>query len=72
MFASMAQSISFQNTYHIPANLGPNDNVNAWQRLYTEWLPTSGYELANLPCIENYLAPGDKIEQELWVPIIAK
>lgn len=50
----------------------PNDVVNAWQRLYTEWLPTSEYELASLPCIENYLAPGAKIEQELWVPVIAK
>jgi AraC family transcriptional regulator len=50
----------------------PNNIVNAWQRLYTEWLPTSGYELANHPCIENYLAPGSEVEQELWVPIIAK
>ncbi|MEK5035531.1 AraC family transcriptional regulator [Paenibacillus sp. FSL R7-0302] len=50
----------------------PNDNVNAWQRLYTEWLPTSGYELANLPCIENYLTPGAKIEQVLCVPIITR
>lgn len=50
----------------------PNDNVNAWKRLYTEWLPTSGYELANHPCIENYLAPEAEIKQELWVPIIAK
>jgi|GEM_PF-922424 Uncharacterized protein conserved in bacteria len=50
----------------------PNDVANAWQRLYTEWLPTSEYELASHPCIENYLAPGAKIEQELWVPIIAK
>lgn len=50
----------------------PGDNVKAWQRLYTEWLPASGYELANLPCIENYLAPGAKIEQELWVPVVAK
>ncbi|MDQ7095031.1 AraC family transcriptional regulator [Desulfosporosinus sp. PR] len=50
----------------------PNNNVSAWKRLYTEWLPTSGYELANHPCIENYLAPGAEIEQELWVPIIAK
>ena len=48
----------------------PHDVVKAWQRLYTEWLPTSGYELASRPCIENYLAPGAAIEQELWVPVI--
>lgn len=50
----------------------PNDIVNAWQRLYSEWLPTSGHELANQPYIENYLAPEADIEQELWVPTIAK
>ncbi|MCT6924820.1 helix-turn-helix domain-containing protein [Metasolibacillus sp.] len=43
----------------------------AWQRLYTEWLPTSGYELANLPCIENQLAPDRVPSSELWVPVIA-
>ncbi|WNS40837.1 AraC family transcriptional regulator [Paenibacillus sp. MMS20-IR301] len=46
--------------------------IDAWKRLYSEWLPTSGYELANLPCIEHYLGPGHKIKHELWVPIIEK
>nr|WP_322787003.1 alpha/beta fold hydrolase [Pseudobacteroides cellulosolvens] len=32
--------------------------VEAWKRLYIEWLPTSGYELEDLPCIECYYAPG--------------
>lgn len=50
----------------------PHDVVKAWQRLYTQWLPTSGYGLASRPCIENYLAPGAKIEQELWVPVVAR
>lgn len=46
--------------------------VEAWKRLYSEWLPTSGYELANLPCIEHYLGPGHKVKHELWVPINEK
>lgn len=46
--------------------------IDAWKRLYSEWLPTSGYELANQPCIEHYLGPGHKIKHELWVPIIEK
>jgi AraC family transcriptional regulator len=46
--------------------------VDAWKRLYSEWVPTSGYELANSPCIEHYLGPGHKIKHELWVPIIEK
>ena len=46
--------------------------VEAWKRLYAEWVPTSGYELANLPCMECYYGPGHKPRHELWVPIISK
>ncbi|WHZ05689.1 GyrI-like domain-containing protein [Neobacillus sp. YX16] len=46
--------------------------TEAWKRLYTEWLPTSGYELADLPCIENHLAPDRVPNSELWVPVITK
>lgn len=49
----------------------PN-TVEAWKRLYTEWIPTSGYELANLPCIECFYAPDHNPKDELWVPIIPK
>ncbi|MGY6209072.1 AraC family transcriptional regulator [Cytobacillus firmus] len=41
---------------------------NAWKRLYSEWVPTSGYELANLPCIECYYGPKHQPRHELWVP----
>jgi AraC family transcriptional regulator len=44
--------------------------VNAWKRLYSEWLPASGYEFANQPCIEHMLLPGNRIKHELWVPIV--
>ncbi|CAM4287780.1 AraC family transcriptional regulator [Bacillus manliponensis] len=46
--------------------------AEAWKRLYTEWLPTSGYELADLPCIENYLAPDREPNSELWVPVVKR
>lgn len=46
--------------------------VEAWKRLYTEWVPTSGYELANLPCIECYYGPKHKPKHELWVPILSR
>lgn len=32
-----------------------------YKRLYSEWLPTSGYELANQPSIEHFLGPGKKL-----------
>ena len=44
----------------------------AWQNLYSEWIPNSNYEIANLPCIECYYRPKHKPRHELWVPIIAK
>lgn len=44
----------------------------AWKRLYAEWVPTSGYELANLPCIECYYGPGHKPRHELWVPVVSR
>jgi len=46
--------------------------VEAWKRLYSEWVPTSGYELANLPCIECYYGPKHKPRHELWVPVVSK
>lgn len=46
--------------------------VDAWKRLYSEWVPTSEYELANLPCIECYYGPKHKPRHELWVPVIPK
>ncbi len=46
--------------------------VNTWKRLYSEWVPTSGYELADLPCIECYYGPKHEPRHELWVPVIAR
>ncbi|OEH91762.1 AraC family transcriptional regulator [Bacillus solimangrovi] len=46
--------------------------VDAWKRLYSEWVPTSEYELANLPCIECYYGPKHKPRHELWVPVLLK
>ena len=46
--------------------------TNAWKRLYTEWIPMSGYELANIPCIECFYPPNHQPRNELWVPIIPK
>ncbi|KZO01802.1 AraC family transcriptional regulator [Pseudobacillus badius] len=44
---------------------------SAWKRLYAEWLPASGYELADLPCIECYYPPNHQPENELWVPVVS-
>lgn len=46
--------------------------IEAWKRLYSEWIPTSGYEFANLPCIECFYKPDHKPSHELWVPVVNK
>ena len=40
------------------------------QRIITEWLPASGFELANAPDIEVYLNPDpNNTQYEVWLPI---
>jgi len=46
------------------------DIVKAWKRLYTDWVPTSIYSLADLPAIECYYPPGHNPQNELWIPIV--
>lgn len=53
-----------------PARLA--DFTATWQRLYTEWLPTSDYVLADVPAIECYYPPGHDPQHELWIPIETK
>lgn len=44
-----------------------------WQAIYSEWLPTSGYEQADTPALEVYPL-GDPTDPtyhcEAWVPVI--
>lgn len=43
------------------------------RRAVTEWLPVSGYEYADLPDIERYLAPNpENAIFEVWLPVIEK
>ena len=43
------------------------------QRIFTEWLPTSGYEYANAPDIEVYLEPVPQDARfQVWVPVTRK
>lgn len=43
------------------------------KRIYSEWLPTSGYEWANAPDIEVYPdPPGEDVRYEVWIPIVKK
>lgn len=51
---------------------GPPDGIQEiWKRLYTEWIPTSGYDLAYLPAVECYL-PIEENKNELWIPVVRR
>lgn len=39
---------------------------NAYHKFYSEWLPSSGYRLADLPVIESYIQEN---RQEIWIAI---
>jgi len=58
-------------TWAIFSNQGAGISIQELQaRIYLEWLPSSGYEYANLPDIELYLNPDPKDTKfEVWVPI---
>ncbi len=53
----------FQATGEMPDAL-----LKTWERVYTEWFPTSGYELAEAP----EFVKGNDIKTEIWVPVKKK
>lgn len=40
-----------------------------YKQFYTEWLPSSGYEIADIPVIECYLKEN---RQEVWIAVVKK
>ncbi len=49
------------------------DTPNVWRRIYSEWLPASGYEWAEAPDIEVYLDDNPvNMHYEVWLPIVKK
>ena len=41
-----------------------------WGRIFTEWFPTSGYELAQAPELELHFRFGDDLfRNEIWIPV---
>lgn len=63
-----------ESTWAIFSGQGTNISLqNLEKQIILEWLPTSGYEYANIPDIEVYIQadPQDMI-YEYWLPIIKK
>ncbi len=52
----------------------PNAIQKAWQTIFTEWLPATGYEHAGTPEMEVYPpseldVKNEKYRTEIWIPI---
>jgi AraC family transcriptional regulator len=57
-------------------HVGPYAELHrAYTWLYREWLPPSGEEPANRPCVEEYLnnprqVPPSELRTEIWLPLV--
>lgn len=43
-----------------------------WKRIYTEWLPSSGYDLVGDINFEMYYGTSDNPKGEIWLPVMPK
>lgn len=51
----------------------PDSIQSLEKRIFTEWIPTSGYEYANAPDIEVYFSPNPQDAKfEIWIPVNKK
>lgn len=79
--ASTSQDISDFEEHTIPASTwavfsGEGTVLSIQElekRIFTEWLPTSGYEYGNAADIEVYLDPNPQnTKYEVWMPVVKK
>ncbi len=80
--AGEKKELAGMETYEVPAHTwaifaGEGECPRAIQelekRIYTEWLPSSGYEYDRGPDIEWYISPDpQKAEFEVWIPVKKK
>jgi AraC family transcriptional regulator len=63
-----------ENTWAIfPGSGSPGSIQELQKRIFSEWLPTSGYEWANSPDIEVYLDDNpSNMKYEVWLPVVKK
>ena len=63
-----------ENTWAIfPGSGSPASMQELQKRIFSEWLPTSGYEWANAPDVEVYLDDNpSNMKYEVWLPVVKK
>ncbi len=73
----MAELLVPAGTYVIFECVGrmPEGQQNVWRRIFTEWFPSSGYEIIDGPQLEWY-SNGDmtseEYKSEIWIPVRKK
>lgn len=54
----------------------PKAMVKVWERIFTEWFPSTGYEHAGGPELEVYSSAVNSVDEnyysEVWIPIVKK
>ncbi|WP_411764328.1 GyrI-like domain-containing protein [Bacillus atrophaeus] len=54
----------------------PGSVQQTWDRIFSEWFPSTGYEHAEAPELEAYPASGDihasDHRTEIWIPVVKK
>jgi AraC family transcriptional regulator len=60
-----------ESDYAVCECVGPDKECidNAWAKFYTQFLPTSGYNVTKAPDIEIYKENANDVFCELWIPI---
>lgn len=48
------------------------DLQKLWERIYSEWFPTSEYEQVEAPNFEMYYGMAEHTQGEIWIPVKKK
>ncbi|MNW08150.1 Bacterial transcription activator, effector binding domain [compost metagenome] len=48
------------------------DLQKLWERIYSEWFPTSDYEQVDGPSFEMYYGMAVNVTGEIWIPVKKK
>ena len=76
IFEDLVQIEVPENLWAIFSSKGvfPNDFQATWKEIFSQWIPSSDYELVDLPQISftDWLSEGEEKYSEIWLPLKKK
>jgi AraC family transcriptional regulator len=76
IFEDLVQIEVPENIWAIFSSKGvfPNDFQATWKEIFSQWIPSSDYELVDLPQISftDWLSEGEEKYSEIWLPLKKK